>query len=161
MLKSVIDGIARGIGYLAESRSDVVLNLHPRVQLDGYSCGLQCLASVLEYYDHDTDELEIDLGLTEEGADEDQLRTVIRSRGLRYRTHHKMSLERLQKCIDKDHPVILPVDDDRHWVVFYGYGRRGVYLMDPSIARAFSFAGQYTYQRFLRRWNGYGIEVYE
>ena len=80
MLKKSVEAVAKVRAYLAESGHDTVLNVHPRHQLDGYSCGLQSLASVLDYYDFDVDldELVDDIGLTEDGCDENQIRRAIR-----------------------------------------------------------------------------------
>ncbi|MCX5742999.1 MAG: cysteine peptidase family C39 domain-containing protein [Proteobacteria bacterium] len=70
MLKRALEGLAHGLGYLRQSSDDIVLDLRPRLQLDGHSCGLQSLAAILDYYDFEIDleELADDLGLTDDGV---------------------------------------------------------------------------------------------
>jgi len=163
MLKALLEAASRGLNYISESSSDTVLNIHPRLQLDGYSCGLQSLASILDYYDYevDLDELADDIGLTRDGCDEDQIRKAIRAYGLRYRTMNRAGMARLQGCIDRDHPVMVPINNNGHWAVFYGYGPSSVYLMDPKPQRAFTGAGQRSREAFRKIWNGWGLEIYE
>ena len=71
-----------------------------------------------------------------------------------------MTLARLQKCIDDEHPVLV-APRDSHWSVVYGYGNSVVYQMDPLPRRALLRAGKYDTTRFLDNWNRWGIEVFE
>ena len=66
MLKRAAEAFASSVAYLRESSDDIVLNLKPRLQLDGYSCGMQSLASVLDYYGREIDyaDLAVTIGLT-------------------------------------------------------------------------------------------------
>ena len=67
-------------------------------------------------------------------------------------------MARLRACIDDDHPVMVPVDNDHHWSVVYGYGDDAIYLMDPSL-KSFAYGGKRTTEDFLDRWDRWGIEI--
>lgn len=162
VLKKAIEAASGVIGKLRRKEDDVVLDLKPRVQIDGHSCGMQSLAAILDYYGFsiDYDELEETIGLTEEGSDEDQLRSAIRAYGMKHKTWHRTSLDRLRACIDDEHPVLVPVNQDRHWCVVYGYGDGVVYLMNPSIS-AVKHGGKRSEKAFLNYWDSrWGIEVF-
>ncbi len=161
--KNALQVTARVVAFIAESSDDTVLGVRPHLQIDGYSCGLQSLASILDYYKFDVDlnELASDIGLTDDGCDEDQIRKAIRAYDLRHRTLRNVSIGKIQECIDRGHPVLVPINNDGHWAVVYGYGDEKVYLMDPKPSKAFSDAGRITLEEFLSVWDGYGIEVME
>lgn len=162
MLKRTIEGVAQGIAYLRKSSDDVVLDLKPRLQLDGHSCGMQSLAAILDYYDFeiDYDDLEETIGLNEDGCDEDQLRKAIRAWGLKHRSIRRMTLSLVQECINNEHPLLV-APRGTHWSVIYGYGDGVIYLMDPLPGRALRRAGKYDAETFLGSWNRWGIEVFE
>lgn len=162
MLKRTIEAAARVYGRLRASGKDVVLPLRPRVQLDGYSCGMQSLAAILDYYgfEIDYDDLEATIGLTMVGSDENQLRAAIRAYGMKHRTWGRMSLNRLRTCIDRAHPVLVSVNAGRHWSVVYGYGDDSIYLMNPSLS-ALRHGGKRTEQAFAGYWDRWGIEAFE
>lgn len=162
MLKRTIEAAAGVYGRMRASDDDVVLSLRPRVQLDGYSCGMQSLAAILDYYGFEIDylDLEATIGLTTAGSDEHQLRAAIRAYGMKHRTWGRMSLNRLRSCIDKKHPVLVSVNDDRHWSVVYGYGDDAIYLMNPSLS-ALRHGGKRTEQAFAEYWDRWGVEVFK
>jgi ABC-type bacteriocin/lantibiotic exporter with double-glycine peptidase domain len=162
MVKGFLQGLLRRLYSFAESSDDVVLNIKPFVQLDDYSCGVQSLSSVLEYFGNDVDEDEVAeaAGLSRDGVDEWGIRSAIRQYGLRHRTMRRMKLADIQRCIDKDQPIIV-APQDTHWSVIYGYGEDSIYVMDPSLKKAFYFAGRRELGRFLDNWNRWGIAVYE
>lgn len=162
MLKRTIEVAFEAHGYFRESSSDTVLNMKPRIQLDGYSCGMQSLAAVLDYYDFeiDYDDLAATIGLTKDGCDEIQLRRAIRAYDMKHRTWSRMSLKRLRTCIDNEHPVLVSVNKERHWSVVYGYGDGVIYLMNPSLS-AFKHGGKRTEEEFLDYWDTrWGMEVF-
>lgn len=162
MLKGLLEGLLAGFNYLTESSADVVLNVRPRVQLDHYSCGAQSLASILDYYDYEVDEDEVAeaIRLTRNGVDEHDIRAGIRAYGLRHRSMRRMKFADIQRCIDKEQPILV-APQDSHWSVIYGYGDDSIYVMDPSLGRAFYYAGRRELSAFLQTWNRWGIAVYE
>jgi len=162
MLKAILETVARGLGGLHAGQDDVRLDIRPRLQLDDYSCGLQSLASILDYYDYavDLDELADDIGLTEDGCDEDQIRRAIRAYGLKHRSMSRMSLAKIQQCIDDGEPILV-APNNGHWSVLYGYGEDSVYIMDPRVKQTFGRAGKNNLEQFLGSWNKWGIAVYE
>jgi predicted double-glycine peptidase len=162
MLRVLLEGLISGINYLTESKRDVVLNVRPHVQLDSYSCGAHSLASVLSYYGYETDEEEVAeaVNLTTDGCDENDIRRAIRAYGLRHRTMRRMSLRDIQRCIDKDQPIIV-APKDAHWSVVHGYGEKSIYVMDPAPTRALLRSSRRSLPQFLGSWNRWGIAVYE
>lgn len=161
MLKRALEAVAHGVGRLRQSSDHMVLDVRPRLQVDGFSCGLQSLAAILDYhgFDVDLDELADDVGLTEDGCDENDMRKAIRAYGLKHRSMHRMSLRRLQTCIDDDEPVLVALNGGGHWSVAHGYGADCIYVMDPLPGRALVGGGRRSLDAFLESWDGWGIAV--
>jgi len=162
MFKRIIEAAAGAVSWLTQASGDVVLDLSPRLQLDDYSCGVQSLAAILDYFDYevDLDEVSAEVGLTRRGCDEYQLRRAIKAYGLRHRTMKNLTFAGIQRCIDDGAPI-LAAPNDTHWIVIRGYGADTIYVMDPTPSRAFAFGGAHNAEAFLSKWNRWGMAVGE
>jgi hypothetical protein len=138
----------------------VLLPVRRFLQVDGYSCGVQCTAMALSCFDLPIDlrRLERELGTTEDdGTNQGAIRRVLKKHGCATRQFDAGRLRDLRGHIDRGEPIIACVDDDRHWLVVYGYGPDLVFVCDPNPLNG--LMGGLDRREFRRRWDGYGIAV--
>lgn len=145
---------------LRRRSGDEVLDGFPRViQLDKYSCGVQCTKAILSYFGHDliASDLQRELRTTKRaGTDWNRIMDVVRSHGCRCRKFDSGRRETLIRAIRQGAPVLVEVDGD-HWAVVYGIGPDQVYLADPSPTRSPMVV--LSWQEFRGRWDRSGVVV--
>jgi ABC-type bacteriocin/lantibiotic exporter with double-glycine peptidase domain len=149
------------------SRDAVVLDGMPRcVQVNDWSCGVECVRAVLTYYDVPLSFQKIVriAGATdEEGTPAGGIRKVLRRQGLTVHTFNKGRLRDLREAIDDGCPIIATVHDGGHYVVVYGYDSENLFVMNPSVnVTAMGRIGVRVDKRaFRNEWDGWGIVVWD
>ena len=140
---------------------DRYLEDFPRIiQLDDYSCGLQCALMVLRYFGVRMARPEVRkrLHTDTDGTAAPELRSLFRGLGFQVGSMRSSLRTTIRNSIDKGAPLIMGVDGNSpHWVVVYGYGPGRIYIADPSLARKLSAFE--TWDRFKERADGYGMSI--
>lgn len=147
ILGDILGGMKRMVeDGLAMRHNRVVLENFPSVvQLDGYSCGTQCVDMVLRY------ELGLRVPLEElkqrcntsinNGTETEDIIDCLAHYGLQAeaRFRHKGMREAIRRQIDAGHPVMAVVPSLKkgtdHWIVVYGYRVRDKQFLvrDPRV----------------------------
>lgn len=133
LLGDILGGMKRVVeDGLAMRHDRVVLENFPSVvQLDGYSCGAQCVDMVLRYelgLRVPLEELKQRCNTTvENGTEPEDIINCLAHYGLHAesRFRHKGMKEAIRRQIDAGHPVMAVIPSLRkgteHWIVIYGY----------------------------------------
>jgi ABC-type bacteriocin/lantibiotic exporter with double-glycine peptidase domain len=135
-------------------------------QVDGYSCAVACLQSVLYFYGKEVDYEFLKKAVKtspENGTDHRDIIKFVQSIKLPVELRKGMTIFDLQELIDQGKPVILVLQawsgngkdpskgwDSGHYAVGIGYDANNIYLMDPSTL------GHYSYiptGEFITRWH--------
>lgn len=140
------------------SRRRLLPGFPKAVQIDGYSCGVQSTRMVLEYFGHKYRATAVKrmIRTTRGGTSDENIISVLREHGLRCSAFAGQSRTRLVRAIRANAPVIVALDDERHFGVVYGYGRDAIYLADPSLRR---ICVRWCWSDFRERWSGNGIAI--
>lgn len=131
----------------------------PRLlQLDRYTCGVQCAAMILRYYRKALPlrKLERSLGTTKDGTTATALKKLFLQRGLIVTTDSRSYPKRLRQAVDGGAPVLVSLDGD-HWAVVYGYYKANIFVADPAFNRAVLV--RHSEDRFRGRWDHYAMIV--
>jgi ABC-type bacteriocin/lantibiotic exporter with double-glycine peptidase domain len=163
--KRILDPLANVTKWAEENlqRDKVILEGFPRsLQTDSYSCGVQCAYAVLKYFGkaRSINQVTHELGTTsEDGTDEDEIKRLLKRRGLSVFTFNQKSTSQIENAIDSDAPVIAWMKTRRedHWVDVYGYSDEHIWLMDPSLLKTISC--RQDKESFKRRWSGFGMII--
>ena len=161
IIKNIVDFVYNCIKDIEEvlSADSVVLRLRRSIQLDSYSCGAQCVYTILNYYDKDKtlNEIKDSLNTTEtDGTDTKQILNYLVKNKLDVHINGKGAISSIQTAIDNGYPVLITVDDGDHWAVVYGYSNDGIFVLDSSRSR---FLNQWGYGEFIKRWDENWIAV--
>ena len=136
------------------------LDLPTSLQMNDYSCSVECLYSVLQFFEIDIPRRTVAQQIQVSrwfGASEDKIMRVLRQHKLAYKVIENGTPRELSKAIRSYKPVIVALDNDAHWAVVYGVSRRFIHLMDPDPARMHEASP--TRSEFRKRWDGWGIVV--
>lgn len=173
LMRFLIPGIVAGLAGCAGGVKDNsscdkhLIRIPLSRQATDHTCGVASLQSILSYYGFDYRE---DVLARELRADDHAKATEIKrfatSLGFRVREHHRMSLDDLEKFVDRGLPVLVCVQawepsgttieqyrecrESGHWVVVIGYDRHNVYMMDPSTHGNYTFVPR---EEFVARWH--------
>lgn len=142
-------------------------------QATQYSCGVAALLSVFYYwktYVGGESSLYVPLKTSEkEGTPPWALASYAKTLGLKAEWREGVTLEEIEKAIEKKEPVIVdfqawadkPIpasykDDwaDGHAAVVVGIDAGKIYFMDPSVPSAYAYLGR---EEFLSRWHDEGL----
>lgn len=128
----------------------ILLDIPSIIQSTNYSCGPACATVILKYYGYKAREkimikrLEAD---PDEGVSPENLVKYFRDRRFKIKQKHDMTIEDLEKLLDKGFPVIVAYQDwsykpsetnyhktwdNGHYAVVMGYDKNKIYLSDPS-----------------------------
>lgn len=157
LAKPYVDMAATGAQRLEETLlhpGATILPGFPRtLQLDDFSCGAQCAYMVLKYYGkaRSINHVTKKLGTTVDGTSTNQLRTLLRARGLKVVSVDPCSPARLRKAIHSGSPAIVCVDDLEHFAVVYGFDGDDMLVADPALNR--SVMCWHSSSRFRERWD--------
>ncbi len=107
------------------------------LQLDEYSCGVQSVYMILNYYDIDYKhkKLEKKLGTTEDGTDLKSIRALFKKHGLKTKIITNATLRDIKKAISEGFPILISVFEGEHWSTVYGYSDENIYIADPSVIK--------------------------
>lgn len=162
ILKSLIDLAKPAVDRAATRLQRFEEQLHPNatllrgfprlLQLDRYSCGVQCCAMILRYFRKGMPicKIEAELGTTSDGTSGRQLARLFRKRGLRVQTMSRCYPKKLREAIDQRCPVLVSMND-AHWAVVYGYDAGSFFVADPALSR--SLTAVHSEDRFRARWD--------
>lgn len=127
-----------------------LLNVPSLIQTTNYSCGPACIAIIYKYYGYKANEKSMIKRLgadPEEGVAPEVLVSFLRNRRFRIKQKHDMTMEELERFIDRGNPVIVAYQDwsykpsetnyhktwdNGHYAVVMGYDSKRIYLSDPS-----------------------------
>ena len=167
LTKPIVDKLAtriQGVELMFYPGAKHLKGFPRRLQMDDYSCGLQCVCMVLDFYGvaMPVREARKKLGLTQEGTDIDQLRDFFRQCGFRVSTFSRGYPKTLRNAIDRKTPVIVGMDKEHrgegdHWAVVYGYRGRDFLVADPALSR--SWLSSHSGERFQKRWDKTGLVI--
>jgi hypothetical protein len=158
-LKPIADVLTRGVKkgeeWLAED-AVILEKFDKSVQMDGYSCGVQCTYMILRYYGNtmSVGDVERALGTTRDGTDQHQIRSLLLREGLTPTRINLPNLRKVKQAIKEGYPVLVCVDQGDHWVVIYGYAKKVILTADPARLR-----GAYDTREFTRRWDRWAMVV--
>jgi predicted double-glycine peptidase len=140
-------------------------------QPDGISCGDATMLSILLYFavgKQKIAEIKEEVKTTrKDGTYYLNIVHYANKLGLRAMAIKKMTLERLERCIEKGWPVICSIQaygakpqdyvrndmDNGHYVVAIGFDKDNLYFMDPSAPAWDRRRGWVRKREFVRRWH--------
>jgi ABC-type bacteriocin/lantibiotic exporter with double-glycine peptidase domain len=159
--KRILDRIAAGAKRLEEivdRHATVLPGFERSLQLDCYTCGAQSAYMILRYYGKARSITHVtrELGTTEEGTSQPQLRTLFTKRGLLAKRINRPTLGKLRDAIERGCPLLVSLDDGGHWGVVYGYSQGSIYVADPSW---YAILCRHRTRRFLERWDRWAMIV--
>jgi predicted double-glycine peptidase len=150
------------------------------LQCTGYTCGPSCVQAVCAYFGvTGKEEEEFTSGMSVRsnvGAHPHNVIQGLKKYGLTCEEDWPMSIESVQKYLDRGIPVMLMIQawvpkrkrrakyfrkqkgyanewKEGHWVVAIGYDRTAMYFEDPSLASA---RGYLSYRELKERWHDVG-----
>jgi ABC-type bacteriocin/lantibiotic exporter with double-glycine peptidase domain len=151
----IADSIVNVVKWFEEWDSSAVAlkGVRRSLQLDRYSCGVQSVKVILDYFSKrlSLEDIEQKLGTDENGTSPTAVRQLFRSLGLSISIEGQAELRDIKKMIDSGRPVLVSIANGEHWAVVYGYSKRSIYVADPSIEK--NFCCRMSKARFLRQWN--------
>jgi ABC-type bacteriocin/lantibiotic exporter with double-glycine peptidase domain len=106
-----------------------------RLQMTGYSCGVQAVEMVLDYFKLHQEEKKLarELRCSENGTSVSDMKRVIKAYGLRCKTKSHARVKDLRQAIDRGYPIIVSMREGRHWSVVYGISPNHVFVADPAV----------------------------
>lgn len=157
----VVDVGMTALKYAEELLIKDATLLHPfprKIQEDAYSCGAKSASMILAYYGIRISQKDVNrqIGLTEDGIDQYQLREFFAKHGLKATRINKPTVEKLKKKIDQGIPIIVELDGD-HYAVVYGYAPGMVMVVDPAVSRSMKCA--HSMKKFRSRWQRWALAV--
>lgn len=131
----------------------------PSVQVDRYSCGIQVVRSILDYYGRETDESELCSRIDSDGTSTATMKAMFREHNLRCISKKKIWWRGIVSSIKRGAPLVVCLDDGEHWSVVFGYNRSWleVLVMDPLLTSM--FGQRVDYESLKERWDGWGMAV--
>jgi ABC-type bacteriocin/lantibiotic exporter with double-glycine peptidase domain len=161
MIKYIIDMVYNFIKSIEEilSPGSVLLNMKRSIQLDSYSCGVQCVKMILNYYSIIKTPGEIKRGLKtkkEEGTDTEPILNYLRKSGLKVSVNKNAVLSNIHFAIANSNPVLISIDNGEHWIIVYGYSANSIFTLDPS---GKSISNKWELKEFFNRWDENWIAV--
>jgi ABC-type bacteriocin/lantibiotic exporter with double-glycine peptidase domain len=161
--KEIADSIVNVVKWFEEwDLSAVVLKgVRRSLQLDRYSCGVQCTKVILGYFGRclSIESIERRLGTDEEGTSISAIRQLMKSRGLTTTICVDATIRDVKRAIDSGQPVLVSLSGSKHWAVVYGYSREAVFVADSSITK--NLWCRVSKTRFHRQWDRWMMSVRE
>ncbi len=159
MVQEIVDTLTTAAARLEESAYPhaVILPDFPRsVQLDGYSCGAKSVYTILRYYNKccTSQSVERELRTTWEGTSINNIKTVLKRHGLKYRR-----IRNLKSAIDGGHPVLISTHKSWHYSVVFGYSSSYFFVMNPSLGQMGSLFCGIRRKEFRRVFDGWALAV--
>jgi ABC-type bacteriocin/lantibiotic exporter with double-glycine peptidase domain len=155
MAKILADSIANVFKRLEEQDPSAIIlpGIRRSLQLDRYSCGVQSVKVILDYFVRSLsiDSIERRLGTDEEGTPIAAIRRLLKSRGLTSKIRVEATLRDIRKAIYSGYPVLVSFSQGEHWAVVYGYSKNAVFVADSSITKNLWCRVPRT--RFHRQWD--------
>jgi ABC-type bacteriocin/lantibiotic exporter with double-glycine peptidase domain len=146
----------------------IILPHFPRsLQLDSKSCGANSVYTILRYYKKDCTPQSVEQALKtdEDGTAVSDIKRVFQRYHLNCRPLRKPGLRELKAAINNGHPVLITIYDFEHYVVFTGYSRTHVFLMNSSLDFTSNGVGglrcAVSKSEFKNIWDRWGIVVSE
>ena len=156
MLKSIFDYTYNKIRLIEErlhNGATLLVKINRSIQVDSFSCAVQAVYSILNYYNinRSHDEIASKLGTTEEdGTDTEPILNYLRSLKLKVIINEKATIDTIKESINKLSPVLITIDDWEHWVLIYGYSENRLFLLDSNKKRILN---SIPHTEFLQRWD--------
>jgi len=113
----------------------VLPNIVRSLQLDFYSCGVQSVFVILNYFrkSPSVDTIERELQTDHTGTSLGAMERVFKKRGFKCWIIRKLSLKQIRDYIDADSSVLITTLDRWRYAVVYGYSEEHVFVVDPSV----------------------------
>lgn len=161
-VKRVADRIAGWMQSIEETfaRDAVLLDMRRTIQVTGYTCGAESAYMILRYFGkaRSIGAVTRALDTDEAGTSTRSLLALFRKRGLRPAINARATLDDLRRAIDAGAPVLVSMDDERHWSVAYGYSStKRFFILDPSIRRSQRVA--LSVDAFQARWDRWAMII--
>jgi ABC-type bacteriocin/lantibiotic exporter with double-glycine peptidase domain len=161
LAKVIADSIANLIKRFEEQdRSAILLpGIRRSLQLDRYSCGVQSVKVILDYYGRSLpiEAIEKRLRTDKEGTSITAIRHLFKSLGLTSIISVDATLRDIKRAIDLGCPVLVSFSRDEHCGVVYGYSRRAIFVSDSSITS--NLFCRLSRTQFLRQWEDWMMTV--
>lgn len=165
LIKDVVEkvfSIPKKIEEITSDRSASYLGMDRSIQLDGYSCGVQSVYAILNYYGkaRSIKNVEKLLGAYDRGyASESAIYKLFRERNLKISKRNKATMKTIKESIDEyEAPMLTTIDDGAHWIVVYGYSKTNIFVLDSIVYRPFV---KWSKQSFKERWDNWGAIIYK
>ena len=154
-IKYIIDLVYNFIKSIEETLSpgSVLLDMKRSVQLDSYSCGVQCVYMILNYFSIENTLGEISKGLKttkKDGTDTEPILNYLRGCGLKVSVNKYAVLSDIHSAIANSRPILISVDESEHWVIVYGYSANSIFILDPS---GKYISNKWELKEFFNRWD--------
>jgi len=163
-IKKVVDHIFNKMKANEEKsngNSTHILNMDRSIQVDRYSCGVQSTSAILNYYGKakSVNRIEKLLRTTDDGTDEQYIYNLFRDRGLIVFKRINVNFSFIKKAIDYyKAPILTTIDDERHYIVVYGYSKSEIFVLDPILFRPFV---KWSKKKFYQRWDYWGAIIHK
>ena len=137
----------------------VLHGLQRSLQLDRYSCGVQCVWMILDYFGRrlPIESIARRLQTDVEGTAVAPIRRLLKSRGLITTIIANATLRDLKRALRRGFPALVSLSDGEHWAIVYGYSAGSIYVADPSITK--NFWCRVSRTRYLRQWDKWMMAV--
>jgi len=155
LIKYIVDLVYNFAKNIEETFSpgSVLLDMRRSVQLDSYSCGVECVYMILNYYGLEKALKEISKGLKttkKDGTDTLPILKYLKKCGLKISVNKNAGLSEIHSAIVNSHPILISVDETEHWVIVYGYSANSIFILDPS---GKSIWNKWELKEFFNRWD--------
>jgi hypothetical protein len=116
---------------------DKLLSLHAFQQTTDYTCGPACLVTLLRYYGHDGNEMQIAKEAhanADTGTSPQEMAAWLEKHGFKVTWGENGSLDLIRANLARGVPTIVEwIDWGGHWVIAVGYDTRGTPTLDDDI----------------------------
>jgi len=160
-IKKQVDQVANIVKMIEEldPNATVLPNIFRSLQLDPFSCGLQSVFVILNYYRKKTTpgKLKKELQTDWSGTALPDIERVFKKYGLKVRIIRRAKMKHLISAIDAECPVLISTLNGGHWAVVYGYSQSHIYLCDPSLIT--NLWCRIPKEEFQEQWDNWGMVV--
>ncbi len=171
LFAQTIDTVSHWTGYAATrvplrragGPDEVTLDLPGYCQLDSYGCGAVAGVMALKHFKPSASFTAFYARvspLPANGTATYRLLRTLRQSGLRVRERHDLAFADLCAAIDAGSPVIVvihnPGEEESHWVVVYGYGRKPNRVFLATNGFPFVATNVFPLRQFARLWHPHG-----
>ncbi len=134
--------------------NSVCLGIEKFLQLDGYSCAIQCSYSIINYYNKISYNDELDKFANKDGLDTEDLIKIYSIYGLEIKEIFNSNIKDIKSAIDQKHLILTTINNTEHWIIIYGYSVSNnkithLFIMDSNPLR---ISVRWPIEKFYSHW---------